>query len=65
MPVRSARAASSASSCSVACSTTPLKRWSVRIARLTDTGLPIWIAVARVGWAVIGSKVLKSFWNAR
>jgi hypothetical protein len=65
MPVRSARAASSASSCSLACSTTPLKRCSVRIARLTETGLPIWIAVARVGCAVTGSKCLKSSWNER
>src|SRR5215831_12173026 len=60
MPVRSARAASSASSCSEACSTTPLKRCKVRMARLTDTGLPIWMAMARVDWASMGSKRLKS-----
>ena len=65
MPVRSARAASSASSCSLACSTTPLNCWSVRMARLTLTGLPIWIALASVGCAVIGSNVLKSSRNDR
>src|SRR5262249_8001562 len=56
MPVRSARAASSASSCSEACSTTPLNRCSVRMARLMLTGLPIWMAIASVGCAVTGSK---------
>jgi hypothetical protein len=65
IPARSARAASSASSCSVACSTTPLNCCSVRIARLTLTGLPIWMAVASVGCAVTGSNFLKSSWNER
>src|SRR5207248_3217640 len=50
---------------SAGCSTSPLSRCSVRMARLTLTGLPIWIAVASVGWAVTGSNVLKSSWNER
>ena len=56
MPVRSARAAASASSASEACSTMPRCRCSVRIAFRTDTGLPIWIADACVGFAPTGSK---------
>ena len=35
------------------------------MARLTLTGLPIWMAVASVGCATIGSNVLKSSWNER
>ena len=54
MPVRSARAEASASSASVACSTMPLYFCSARMAFFTDTGLPIWIAEASVGFAVIG-----------
>ena len=33
----------------------PSKCLSVRIALLIETGLPIWIAVASVGFAFIGS----------
>ena len=57
MPVRSASAAASASSCSLACSTMPSYFCSARIALRTDTGLPIWMAEASVGCAVIGSKL--------
>src|SRR6478609_282301 len=54
MPVRSARAAASHSSSSLACSTMPLSSSSAKMARGALTGLPIWIAVACVGLAAIG-----------
>jgi hypothetical protein len=42
----------SASSCSLACSTTPSHSINARTAFGSDTGAPIWIADASVGRAV-------------
>ena len=53
-PARSARAQASASSCSLACSTTPSSAASARSARSAETGAPIWMAEARVFWAAMG-----------
>ena len=47
-PERSARAAASASSCSLACSTRPSSASRARSARFAETGAPIWMALASV-----------------
>eukprot|EP00955_Chlamydomonas_euryale_P022449 237259-Chlamydomonas_euryale.AAC.7 len=58
IPVRSARAAASISSSSVASSTTPSVACSARMARSIDTGSPIWIAEANVVCALTGANAL-------
>ena len=62
MPVLSARAAASASSVSLACSTTPSYSFKLRIALATLIGFPIWMAEARVVVGTTGSKFSNPFW---